>query len=349
LQVITSSQSPILQTFLVLGEQSNLSSVDVLRLSLRSSVVQVRLCALQTLLQRGGAVEIAAILERIDTCDESELQILVAFSKIFLPAVQLGLADRDPIVRQRSLIAISKLEIESQFHQLIRVAQSSDDTQQMVAAEVLLGLAIRYGNAARLRLEPECETRRQQLLSDLWRSVLSFSEHRIVEIVDAWLCAVHWDDPQFQELFQTDHQDVELISAHKITMRQLKHSHRPQVSELLAGILWSRNASVEAIQTLADHTEPTIAVRLSELAVRYGITSPATKNLSMRIPIASLEQVNFADASRTHGQRCALIRLLSSSASSPDIVLRGITELLALGASQVRAACVASQTSVAQA
>ena len=203
LQVITSSQSPILQTFLVLGEQSNLSSVDVLRLSLRSSVVQVRLCALQTLLQRGGAVEIAAILERIDTCDESELQILVAFSKIFLPAVQLGLADRDPVVRQRSLIAISKLEIESQFHQLIRVAQSSDDTQQMVAAEVLLGLAIRYGNAARLRLEPECETRRQQLLSDLWRSVLSFSEHRIVEIVDAWLCAIHWDDPQFQELFQT--------------------------------------------------------------------------------------------------------------------------------------------------
>ena len=126
--------TPLLDTFRVLGLRSNLASVEVLGHALGSEYDSVRLAALQSLIARGGEVEMATIVERIDHCNDLELPLLFRQVPLLLVPIEAGLASRDSIRHQRSLCAIAKLQIASQFHHLVRVAQSAQDPQQIVAA-----------------------------------------------------------------------------------------------------------------------------------------------------------------------------------------------------------------------
>jgi hypothetical protein len=316
--------APLQETFRVLGLRSNSASVQVLAMALSSPFEQIRVGALQTLIQRGGEAEMAAILERIDYCNDSELPLLANQVSLLMAPIEAGLASRDPLARQRSLIAISKLQVASQFQHLVLAAQSPDDPQQIVAAELLLGLAVKYGFDARQKSPRGNAANRAQLLSVLWQSMLNFNDHKILQIVDAWLCAAHWDDQPFKDLLTP----VKNESIYKVAFRQLKVSNRLQIAELLAGVLWSQGPRPEALQSLGDRTDNLIVTKLAELVVRFGVTPIVSKNLRTNIPIACLDRFDFSRDAFSIAYRCAILQLLSNTDCSPDKVLDGVTHLL---------------------
>ncbi len=316
--------SKLQQTFRVLGLRSNLASVQVLSFALDSEFEQVRLSALNTLIQRGGPADLDAILEKIDAWKEAELPLFANQIPLLMIPIEAGLADRDPLKRQRSLCAIAKLKIESLFHHLVFAAETPDEPQQMVAAELLIHLASSLGDVARRGKGRSSATIRNQLLSDLWQSMLRFNDHRITDVVDAWLCATSWDDKAFKELFTPACGET----IHKITLRQIKYSHRPQIVELAAGIIWSHSPSQQAMQELGARVDPATTSQLANLVDRFGITPLATKNLHTQIPILCLEQVDFSQNNTPIHHRCNLLTLLSASCSSPDKILLAITQML---------------------
>jgi hypothetical protein len=327
--------SKLQETFRVLGLRSNLASVEVLGFAMSSKFEQVRLNALNTLIHRGGPKDMCAILERIDSCNEVELPLLSTQIPLLLIPIEAGLADRDPVKRQRSLCAIAKLQIAPLFHHLVQAAEAPDDPQQIVVAELLILLACKLGDNARRREGRASKLAREQLLSDLWQSLLKFSRHRILDVVDAWLCASHWDDKTFKEIFSTACGEA----LHKAAMRQLRHSHRTQIQELIAGVLWSQSPSLEALKELGERHDPAIVSQLAILTARNGITSLVTKNLSQQVPIQCLESFDFSERSQSISDRCHLLRLLSVSYASPDKILRAITQMLEIQDSEVDIAC----------
>jgi len=317
--------------------RSNSASVEVLGLALASPFAQIRLGALQTLIQRGGEAEMAAILARIDECNEAELPLLSNQVSFLLAPIEAGLASQNPIARQRSLCAIAKLQISSQFHHLVRAAQSPDDPQQIVAGALLMGLALTYGFEARHKREGANDSDRKMLLHDLWQSMLNFNDHKILQIVDAWLCAAHWEDKAYADLFKP----VRGEAIHKVSMRQLKASPRIQIVELLAGVLWSQNPGPVAIQALGGRTDTIILTQLAELTIEFGVTPYVSRNLRQKIPIHSLDRFDFSSTAFPLKHRCALLQLLSNTDCSPDKILHGITQLLSTHDPAVEQTCSA--------
>lgn len=316
--------SKLQETFRALGLRSNLASISVLGHALTSSFEQVRLSALNTLILRGGQAEMSAVLERIDFCNEAELPLLANQIPLLMIPIEAGLADRDPVKRQRSLCAIAKLQIAPLFHHLVETAQAPDDPQQIVAAELLIHLASNLGDWARRAKGRAKDAVRAQLLADIWQSLLRFNDHRISDIVDAWLCASHWDDKLFKEIFTPACGET----IHKIAMRQLRHSHRAQIIELMAGIVWSNNPSPESIKELGERQDPVMTSQLAMLVERFGITQMVSKNLNSHVSIQCVEQVDFSNTSNSIKRRCSLLNLLSASNASPDKVLKAITQML---------------------
>ena len=335
MQSTHSLTTPLQDTFRVLGMRSNSASVEVLGLALASPFGQIRLGALQTLIQRGGEAEMAAILARIDDCNEAELPLLSNHVSLLLAPIEAGLASQDPVARQRSLRAIAKLQVASQFHHLVRAAQSPDDPQQIVAGALLFGLALKYGFQARHKRSEANEANRQTLLHDLWQSMLNFNDHKIMQIVDAWLCASHWEDQAYASLFTP----VRGEPINKVSMRQLKVSPRIQIAELLAGVLWIQNPGPEAIQALGERTDTIILTQLAKLAIEFGVTPYVSRNLGQKIPIPILEQFDFSNTAFPVMHQCALLQLLSNTDCSPDKILHGVTQLLSTNDPTVEPSC----------
>ncbi len=317
--------------------RSNLASVQVLSFALTSKFEQIRLDALKTLIHRGGPEDMAAILERIDQCNEAELPLLMEHIPLLKIPIEAGLADRNPIKRQRSLCAIAKLQIGSLFRQLVLAAESPDDPQQMVAAELLMQLSTKLGDLAR-RKKQSNEMLREHLQSELLQSMRRFQDHRITDIVDAWLCATNWNDTAFKAIFTPASGET----IHKIAVRQMRHSHRPQIVELMAGILWSQGPTPEALKELGSREDQATILQLAVLVSRYGMTSSANKNLNSQIRMSGLEQVDFSDNAIPLSQRCNLLKLLSASCAPPDKVLLAITQMLELKSRESDQCCAAA-------
>jgi len=323
------------KTFRLLGSHLNLACTTVLARALESECGGIRLVALQTLLNRGKPEDMAAIVERIDKCTEAELPLLASHVPLLLTPIEAGLADRDPEKCQSSLVAIAKLQIAEMFHHLVRSAQSPGDAQQMVSAELLLALANKLGAESRFGNAKAVREPREQLLSDLWQSMLEFDDHKIIQIADAWLYASHWEDQAFRQIFRT----LSGNTTPKIAIRQLSSSQNIQISELFAGVLWSNGPFPEAIQMLSERSDSAIAVRIAEHFIRFGTTPQFSKNLATKTRMKSLERFDFSDGTVSTGHLCALIQLLGCVDVTPDIMLNGIIELLEHQDSEVAVAC----------
>jgi hypothetical protein len=329
---------PQLDTFRVLGLRSNLASVEVLGQAMGSPIDSVRLAALQTLISRGGDRDMETILEWIDHCNDAELPLLVAHTQKLLDPIEAGLASRDSLTQQRSLCAIAKLQIASQFHHLVRVAQSAQDPQQIVAAELVVTLAIALGKKARRSQSISTDPLREQLLFDLSRSMSLYHEHKMTQVFEAWLCALHWDDESFKSLFHSERRDGET----KVAMKILKHSHRTEIIQLLVGILWSKNPSIEALQMLGERRDHSTTIQLANTVTRFGVTPLVCKNMREKVPIHVLENFDFSSQSNPIELRCRLMQLLAIADVSPDKLLGSINALLMEDDPLAEATCASS-------
>jgi HEAT repeat protein len=319
--------SPLKSTFQVLGLRSNLASIAVLRSAISSSDSDVRLAALQTLVARGTEQDAATIVEQIDHCRESDIPFLSGNLSLLIPSIEAGLASRDSVFRQRSLVAIAKLKSSTQFHQLIQVAQSPEDPQQLVALQLLTTLASEVGNATRKSRSKSLEPIRLALLDGLWVSLESFSDHRVTQIADAWLCASHWEDENFHSIFESNHHDTRL----KTLLRQFKHSHRSEVLALSAGVLWCKGIPGQAVQMLMDRKDMQLGAQLAALVAKSGVNAVVQKNLKQASAFLFLNQYDFSSSGVSIAERAALLQLFVACESSPDLLLKNTLDLLESG------------------
>jgi HEAT repeat protein len=329
---LTSQQQ---DTFRFLGAGSNLASVSVLGHALRSPVDSIRLAALQTLIARGGDLEMSTILEHIDRCQESELPLLADHVSSLIAPVEAGLASDNPEVRQRSIFAIAKLQIASQFHHLVQVAQSPQDPQQILAAELLVSMASKIGADARLGFGRAGESAREQLLADLSRSMSSYGEHRVSQVFEAWLCASHWNDESFKDLFDPDRRD----QVAKTALKQMRHSHRREIVELIAGILWSNGPRYEAVKFAGERKDHAVACALADHMHHQKATPQLIKNMRNEVEILAIQEFDFSSTLESISRRTALLQLLAVSHVSPAKLLGSINAMLVETDPGVEKAC----------
>jgi hypothetical protein len=340
--IIAALTQPQKDTFQVLGLRSNSASIDVLGQAVCSPYDRIRLAALQTLVARGGEREMAMIVEKIDHCSNQEIPLLQSQIPLLLAPIEACLADQDPVRMQRAVVAIAKLRISSQFHHVVRIASSPEEPQQMVAIELLLELACYYGSKARSHRVGSTNEARETLLVDLWRSMERFHDHRVTQILDAWLCASHWEDDALKELFRPDRRD----SLSKTAIRQFKHSHRSEIIELTAGILWSKGPLRYVLQLVGERKGESFTEIISKLMDRFGVTPLLSQNLRQNITMRFMEDYDMKSDSQSIEHRCAMLKLFTASDMTPDQMLAHILDLLETGNVKAETECAAAMRSL---
>jgi hypothetical protein len=313
--------SPLQSTFFVLAKRNSSASISVLEHGLRSALPEIRIASVQGLLARGGEEEIRALVRCIDLCTNEELPLLASHAALFLTPAETALADHDPETRQRGLIAIARLRLAPLFHHLIRVAESQDDPQQIIASELLSSLSSGFGAEARLHLTPPASSR-DQWLSDLTSAVGRYSKHRVTEILDNWLVSSHWEDYGFKRLFASTNE-----SGMTATLKRIRILHHPGIDELLVGTYWSKSIATGMLDALQERKPESLLSNLVSLERRFGVTGQLSKNLSShKIPCLAEMQLSTIDPDRlNHG---SLLRLLVDSEVSPDVVLSNVWQTL---------------------
>ncbi len=318
---------PSLQTsFQLLGRAHNLAAVPALEYALRSTVTPVRIAALQALIQRGDRASIEVILRCIDLCDQEELSLLASHSNMLVGAVEAALdsSEIDSVLqRQQALVAIAKLRLTPLISRLVEVAESSNDPQQIVAIQLLKGLAEEMGQVARLALVPRPSPFRDELLRSLNVAACRFVDHRIGALLEAWLSASHWEDPGFLGLFSPFQEPYEALLA-----KRLKTITKSQVGDLLCGCYWGESATVGALELFADWDDHESVRIFLDFERRFGVTPALIKNLVLA-PLPRVFSPDNRNASLNALEHCSLLRVATQANLTPDVVLRVILNAIA--------------------
>lgn len=325
--------SPALQsTFMLLGNKSYDASVEVLSHALQSKNLGIRKAAIETLIARGGSREFEILLHIIDTCDEQEIGQLRPHVELLMIPIEGGLADRDPRIRQCSLCAIKKLKISDYFHHLVAVAENVEDSQQMVASELLIDLASELGAGARKSLALSHDQAREQLQIDLWNSMDRYSEHRVSQIVEAWLCGCHWEDEQFRNAFSSE--DCHHIR--KLLVRQIGQSRRPEVVSLQASVLWSKNTPAAALELIATRHDLSFVRALSELTARFGATTDLKRHFDSSVEMHVVRNLDKSiEQQLTLVQRAHWLQLIAHSHAPIETLLPRLADLLVVACDEI--------------
>jgi hypothetical protein len=223
------------------------------------------------------------------------------------------------------LIAITKIRVASQYHRLVKVVEEVDDPQQIVASQLLLGLCRELGNESRQSINPKAVPGRKELLDALEVSLATFQDHRMKEIIDAWLLASHWGDEMFSRLFSNLPYDA-LIAIRK----RIQTSQAAEIDELLLGTYWSSSPVEGAISVALERASGKVPKELVRLEKRFGLQSQFTKNLS-KIPIEPLKQFDITQLKINKEDYDSLFRLMSVSGATPDTILWNTIRVLDQG------------------
>jgi hypothetical protein len=316
--MFSSLAKPLQSTFQVLAIPSNLASIPVLECAMSSLIPSVRLAAVQCLITRGGDEEMRAVVRCIDRCQSEELAFLAPYSTMLATPVEAAVTGRDPEARQQGLVAIARLRIAPLFHYLVSVAESPEDSQQIVATQLLDSLATDFGAQARQQVGILSMPGREQLVEDLLPSLRRFSKHRVGAIVDAYILALHWDDEGFREVFSPI-QDPHC----GLLLKRLRTLHRSEVSELLCGSLWSKLSSANTLELVLERNPIDTLKTLCSLEKRFGVSPVLTKNLaSLSLPCFGALELEKVD--RQSLDVAALLRLLVATEATPDVILRAV-------------------------
>ncbi len=316
--------TPHLQsTFSVLANPSNLASLPVLIHALNSSHDEIRHAAIKACIARGRPEDFGVILNRIDRCNEADVAILSLHKSLILSAVEAGLADRDPLRNQQAIIAIGKLALDSLYPHLIRVVEDFSHPQQTVAIEILMSLAIRLGTQARDDHGKASESR-ETLVVQIEASLDRFEDHRVRQVVDAWLASIRWDDVSFRAIWT----DRDRFHIQRLVAQQLKTSTRPYALALCAGVLWGRDAEPAAMEIVLQRQDHPLLEELSAWIDRVGVTSTLKKNFANIGFTLYLSKLDFGDEQIPIPHRAPLLQLLPLLRTSPDRMIGAVNQLL---------------------
>jgi hypothetical protein len=311
-------------TFAVLRQPKYQAGIQVLERGFMGGNAMIRFASLHALLERGTALDYAAILRCIDRSGPAELEAIRPHVHRMTEAIDQGLRSNEPETRQRALWAIAKLEIESHFRFLIDTVCDPSDPQQMVAMELTSHLAKCLGHRAR-KGDMSKEPQRLELLRQLMRGLDSYAHHRVQALLD-WLGLVaHWDDPILVEMLR-DPSNAE--SSHRIA-QHLERSKAKECMELVAGFLWSQNADVLLALLASRRNDPAF---VEMIKVFYQSLGP-TKELKRTINVEDAEwsflsHETFEDDRISNSAKICLVELMTLKSSPTEDILPRIAWLL---------------------
>jgi hypothetical protein len=311
-------------TFAVLRQPKFQAGIQVLERGFMGSNAMIRFASLHALLERGTALDYAAILRCIDRSGPAELDAIRPHVHRMTEAIDQGLRSKEPETRQRALWAIAKLEIESHFRFLIDTVCDPSDPQQMVAMELTshlarsLGYHVRNGDLSR-------EQHRIELLVQLIRGLDSYTQHRVQAMLDWWGLAAHWEDRIVVDVLKDASKSE---SSHRIA-QYLERSKAKECVELVAGFLWSQNSEGPLASLASRRNDPAF---IEMIAVFYRTHGP-TKELKRTFNVEDAEwsflsHETFEDERISKSAKVCLVELMTLKSAPTEDVLPRIAWLL---------------------
>jgi len=237
-------------TFEHLANTRNEAVVSVLIAVLGNARREVRDGALRTLAQRRSEAGHREILQRWHTFDDTSKSIVAEYPTRMAGAVRDAIVGNDAQLAANGCDAVLWVREYDLMPALINAAEDKSAGRTDLAARTLLELAQRlYDELAQPRdysIRRDPQVVRTRVVSSLESSLTRFSEHRRVEIIEAFLLLANRENPTLKRVLHETHDP-----AHEPVVEALLRSERPGLIRLLLDYLEHPRAPLATIHLLA--------------------------------------------------------------------------------------------------
>ena len=166
---------------------------------------------------------------------------------------------------------------------------------------------------------------RTPLLEAVYASVLEYPKHKSIQVIDAWLSLVHWDDSLQRGLLADP-----AHCAFRVVVDRLRSTENDQHIKLLSGYLL-RATTPKSVQLLVvEKSDPRLAFELAKL-VNTPNWTPLKRRLRELPVLACLEHLETGFTNATIDDKKRLWLLMSVSSKDCGQVLRGAVQIAKLG------------------
>ncbi len=293
-------------TWKVLEHSRNQSATAVLAAGLTSNLPTVRHRCLKSLISRNDEVGYGLILLQWESYDSQDIALLRPHAHRFAVPARSILQHGSLQAKKTALSAVSDLDLTDSADILLEYVLDTRNPLHQSASECLLAMCQRWGRASR-RSGTLTGSLRQLLIKKLHGPVLTNT--RIVELMDAWLSLVHWDDSQQRSLLMSPGD-----MAYSRMLDRFSSTSDPSILQLLAGYFW-RSTTPPSIQSIIlEKAEPQLAIEMAQM-----VSDEALETVLDRLrdspPLASVMSV---DTESIQLEPAAYRRLLLMMAASRE-------------------------------
>lgn len=315
-------------TWEALQQSRNQAAIATLASGLSSPRGELRQLCLKTLLARPEEAAQRAVLLHWEQYDAADIELLRPRGASFAGLVRELLSQGSLTEKRTALGAVSDLDLHDVLDSVLEIVVNPTHALASQATRSMREMCERWG--ARARLGKDVPTIRGKMLERMGYQMGHFHQHHCGNLIEAWLCLVHWDD-SLQRGLIADPRHV----AYRGVLACLGDSQHPAVIQLLAGYL-GRTATPKCIlEILTQRANPELAVAIAQLNEGH-LQTGMLKRLQCLSPLKCLVQIEHQMPSV--GVELERRLWLMVAASSDDLaqVLRGAIRLSKLGTREAR-------------
>ncbi len=320
-------------TWETLEKSTNEAALALLVAGLASPSVEVRLQCLRLLLSRPEIHARRLILLAWDKLTEVEVDSIRG-NTLYFQSAALDILENGSVNEQRLVLAaISQLQLSGCLSAVIKIVIEPEHALQSLANDCLLTICTDWGKKA--RADKDVPSVRGPMLETIYASLLEFPKHKCLEVVDAWLALVHWDDSLQRGLIGDRGHVAFCAVVDRLNATPSNPTQYSHLLKLLAGYLLRATAPKSIHALVCEKTDPQLAVELASM-VDTPNWVPLKRRLKELPMLASLQTLEhgFQDCSLADKKRLWL--LMSVSGKDYGQVLRGAVQIAKLGSAESR-------------
>ncbi len=153
--------------------------------------------------------------------------------------------------------------------------------------------------------------------------------HQNLDIIDAWLMLVTWEDSAQRAIINDP-----VHPAFRAVLERFWHSHHQSILHLLGGYLWRGSTPKSVLSVICERPDHALAVRIAEI-MDEKLVSAAMRRLRELPPMASLNGLAVRSGLSAELQR-KLWLMLAANSPSIEPVLAGAVAMSKLGTADGR-------------
>lgn len=310
-------------TWDTLEKSRNPAALQLLASGLSSPYSEVRMQCLKALLSRPEILARHHVLLAWEKLTEPEIEFIRANILHFQAAAHNLLLTGSLDEQRSALCAISQLLLTGCIPAVLKIVIHPLHALQVQANDCLQTVCRHWG--IRTRDAKDVPSIRTPLLDAVYACVLEYPKHKSIQVIDAWLNLVHWDDSAQRGLLADPGH-----CAFRVVVDRLRATENEQHIKLLAGYLL-RATTPKSVQLLVvEKADQRLAFELAKM-----IDTPNWTPLKRRLrelPVLSCLQnieTDFTNLSVADKKRLWL--LMSVSSKDYGQVLRGAVQIAKLG------------------